>query len=196
MNQQQFDAFLIRSQDSWERMETYRQAYVAEADTLAKKSNKLKWSTIAVGFLTGVCSIPVLLEIPATEYVVAMFGVLTGSLTLIDKHFRWEELSSQAWTNQKALDALQRDLYNFTVDVGHSIANDDPSLFIQQINEKAEKYTTLRVNKMEQWSNRAKEAMQSHGISSVQLIDTDDHQDEPEEFLTDDAVGIVAVTRG
>ncbi|EKE76141.1 hypothetical protein [Gallaecimonas xiamenensis] len=196
MNQHQFNALVMRAKDAWEHMETFRLAYVANADQLARQADKLKWATISVGFLTGVCSVPIFLQVSATEYLVAVFGVVTGSLTLVDKHFRWEELSAQAWMNQKALDGLQRDLYNFVIDLGHAKAPKDPGLFIQQINEKAEKYTGLRIMNIGQWSAKAKEAVRLHGISKLTFTQGLDSKPDPDEFPTEDAEGIVEVTRG
>ena len=196
MNQQQFDAFLLRAKDAWERMEIYRQAYASDADNFEKKSDRLKWATIGIGFLTGVCSIPVFLEIAGTEYLIAIFGVVTGSLTLVDKHFRWNELSTETWKNQKALDGLQRDLYNFCVDAGHSSLTDDPSLFIQQILDKAEKFTSIRISNTEHWGKRAKEVLKSHRISQITYTSAANQPEEIEEYPTEDAVGITAVIRG
>ncbi len=196
MNQQQFDAFLLRAKDAWERMEIYRQAYACDADKYEKKSERLKWATIGIGFLTGVFSIPVFLNIPGSEYLIAVFGVMTGSMTLVDKHFRWDELSTLTWKNQKALDGLQRDLYNFCVDAGHSSLIGDPNLFIQQVIDKSEKFTSLRIANSELWAKKAKEVLQSHRISQIEFVPAIEMNEEVEEYPMEDAVDITAVSRG
>jgi len=63
-------------------METYRLAYVTSSETLNRRAENLKWVTLISGFVTGLCSIPLFLNIPVTAYIIEILGTLTGLLTL------------------------------------------------------------------------------------------------------------------
>ena len=196
MNQQQFEAFLTRSKDLWELMETYRLAYVANSEASNKRAETLKWLTLVSGLVTGLCSIPLFLNVQTTEYVVAIFGTFTGSLTVADKYFRWEEHSTETWQRHKSLENLQRDLYHFTLDINDSTRPESISLYIQQLSDKSSDETSLRINNIGEWKNRANVALHSHGINGIKFKAAPDETDDIEEFITEDVEGIVEVARG
>ena len=67
---------------------------------------------------------------------------------------------------------------------------------IQQIIEKSDKYTSLRISHSEQWAKKAKAVLSSHRISQIAYMGAANQAVETEEYPTEDAVGITAVTRG
>jgi hypothetical protein len=195
MNQQQFDAFVTRSKDLWESMEAYRLAYVEESELSNRKAQHLRWFTLIAGFVTALGSIPLFLDIQTLKYASAVFGAITGSLTLADKHFRWEESSTEKWKKHKSLEALQKELYHYCLDLSELTKGKDASLHIQQISNKSSDATRLRIEDLDEWKNKARLALESHGFNSISFVH-EDHDATEEEFITDEVQGIEAVSRG
>ena len=125
MDETLFNAFLSRAKDSWKRMERYRLAYTASSIATSRKAEILKWLTLSIGVVTGISALTILVGESGSRILTGVAGVITGTLSLSDKLFRWEESSNKTWEKSKVLEDLQSELYQFAVDV--SVSSSCPS---------------------------------------------------------------------
>jgi hypothetical protein len=196
MDEKLFNAFLSRAKDLWKRMERYRLAYTVSSTSASRKADVLKWLTLFSGIITGISSLTILIGESGSTILTGVAGVITGTLSLSDKLFRWEESSNITWEKSKALENLQSELYQFTVDVSVSDPSEEPGFFLQRMNEKINQETSLKVKMLDKYELHSKEALEAHGISSVTFASRPEFVEPEDEGLPDDAEGIAIVGRG
>ncbi|MEP5764367.1 MAG: hypothetical protein ABJ308_07225 [Halieaceae bacterium] len=202
MNQHQFDAFMIRSRDLWETMETYRLAYLDESDRSTKRAEKLKYLTLGMGIATGIVSGAVFMDVDTSEYIVGVLGTFTGTLAVADKLFGWEQRSTETWERYQSLENLQKDLFHYALDINSGTDAESAGLFLQQLRDKSVDDTRLRITDLDEWKSRANEALLKHRINQISFDEAlpggpvPAPAPEPDEFILEDTADIVAVARG
>ena len=195
MDENLFNAFLSRAKDIWKRMEKYRIAYTVSSKSATRKADVLKWLTLLSGVFTGISSLNILAGESGSTILTGVAGVITGTLSLSDKLFRWEESSNRTWERSKALENLQSELYQFTLDASVSDSVEDPGFFLQKMNEKVNQETSLKVKILDKYELRSNETLEAHGISSVTFTDRPVPVEPDDEGPIEDAEGIVIVGR-
>ena len=180
MNKQQFDALLARAKDSWLTIESYRLSFDESANDKTEKAKKLKGRVAIFAALTAVTAtsewIKFVKILETYDYVFEWINAATVILGAVSAYFAhrssnssFEEEAKSAWSNQLELGALQKKLSNFFSDLSfaNSIDDTNPSLLIQQIDEKTKSIVNASVIDQNIWNEKAKQRMTDNPISKI-----------------------------
>ncbi|GHB94322.1 hypothetical protein [Cerasicoccus arenae] len=195
MNEQQFNAFLIRSKDLLRRIETYRLAYGERSEVQNKNAVKLKVVTLIAGIITAVSSIGTL-TVELSTLLTGVSGGITGILAMADNLFRWEESSNDNWRRSKKLEDLQYELYQYCLEASLGSTVEQGSLLISRVNERFSQETTLMIDNRALYESRAETFIENHGINSVCYQPDQVDASFDDERISEEATGITEVVRG
>lgn len=156
--------------ESWKRLEQHRLAYSASSKATKKKADKLNWTTVILGGLTGVSGL--LSVVPAvglSTAVTALIGVGTGVAVTLKQTFNWEEKAKKFWDCFIEIDNAERELQRYISDVAmYGEARVDP-VYIQKLDEKLKGIYSTQIDNLDHYEGVAEGNLKKHFISTLSM---------------------------